>query len=195
MPSKRHPSLRSYTPDERVALATEIDRRYRAGEGSIREIAEKLGTTDSNFYNWRRAGLIAQPVKTVTAKPKVQPQYSPDDRVRLLTEVERLRGAGQALEAACKAVGIAETTWRKWREAAAPVPAMRPVEVQEVTALVPVAPAPPPALSLAPPRPAPGREGPIGLVLVAPGGYHIEGLSVETAAALLNQLEKARALT
>lgn len=60
---------------------------------------------------------------------------------------------------------------------------MRPVEV---TALVPVAPA---ALALAlapPPSEAPAQAA--GLVLVAPGGYRVEGLAVESAAALLRAL-------
>jgi hypothetical protein len=62
---------------------------------------------------------------------------------------------------------------------------MRPVEV---TALVPVASQ---ALSLVPPRPAveaPAVAPAQGLALVAPGGYRVEGLSVETAAALLRAL-------
>ena len=186
MPRRRPPAPRTYSLEERIALVTEIDARYRAGEGSLRAIAQKLGTTDSNFYNWRRAGLIAKPVApepVVAPKAKVQPSYSAADRARILAEVECLREAGQGLEAACKAVGIARTTWRCWREAAAPAPAMRAVEI---TALVPVAPAPPPALTLAPPRPVASGSG--GLTLLAPGGYRVEGLAVETLAQLLRAL-------
>lgn len=120
MPTPRRrgaPSM--YTTEERVALVTEIQRRFAAGEGSLRAIAASLGTTDTSYHNWVKAGL---------------------------------RPAG--------------------------VPAMRALEV---TALVPAGPS---ALALAP---AP-KAAPVPLTLVAPGGYRLEGLDVETAAALLRAL-------
>lgn len=182
MPSKRPPAPRTYTLEERVALATEIARRYQAGEGSIQTIAQKLGTTDSNYYNWRRAGLVAQPPAAPQPPAKAARRiYTPAEREALLAKVDALRAGGKFLEDACKAVGIADSSYRKWRTATAPPPAMRPVEVR---ALVPV-PAPT-ALSLAPPRPAEAPGG--ALVLIAPGGYRVEGLAVESAAALLRAL-------
>ena len=46
-----------YTVEERVALVTEIQRRFATGEGSIRAIATSLGTTDTSYHNWVRAGV------------------------------------------------------------------------------------------------------------------------------------------
>ncbi len=119
MPTSRRGAPPAYTTEERVALVTEIQRRFAAGEGSLRAIAASLGTTDTSYHNWVRAGI---------------------------------RPAG--------------------------VPAMRQLEV---TALVPAGPA---ALTLAP---AP-KAAPVPLTLVAPGGYRLEGLDVEAAAALLRAL-------
>ncbi len=187
MPVKRPPRSRSYTQEERATLASEIARRFAAREGSVRTIAQALGTTDTNFYNWRRAGLVpaTPPVPAPMAAPAASARrlYSPADRGALVAKVDALRVDGRSLDAACKAAGIAETSYRAWRAAAAPPPAMRAVEVR---ALVPV-PAPT-ALALAPPRPAEAPTAAGGLVLVAPGGYRVEGLAVESAAALLKAL-------
>lgn len=46
-----------YTQEEKVALVTEIDRRYRAGDGALRVIAASLGTTETSYYNWLKAGI------------------------------------------------------------------------------------------------------------------------------------------
>lgn len=108
--------------------------------------------------------------------------YPPAERERLRQEVERLRSAGYSTERACQSVGIAADSYRRWRDAAAPAAAMRPVEV---TALVPVRPQ---ALSLIPPKPASEIASAQGLALFSPGGYRVEGLDVETAAALLKAL-------
>jgi len=183
MPIKRPPSSRSYTQEERVALASEIARRIAAGEGTVQTVALALGTTDSNFYNWRRAGLVqaaAAPAPLVAAAARRL--YAPAERDALVAKVDELRAGGQSLDAACKAVGIAETSYRAWRPAATP-PAMRAVEVR---ALVPVA--APTALALAPPRPSVPAVAAGPLVLVAPGGYRVEGLAIEAAAALLRAL-------
>lgn len=157
---------RTYTLEEKQELVVEIERRYRAGEGSLRTIAESLGTSESNYHNWLRAGI--RPPK----KPAAPRQFTAAEREQLRLEVERLRDEGMSLEAACKAVGIAETSYRRWRDDAMPL-TLRPVEV---TALVPAAMA-----AEAPAAPQP-------LTLVAPGGYRIEGLAVETAAQLLRAL-------
>lgn len=167
---------RSYTPEEKIALVSEIDRRYRAGEGAVIHIARQLGTSDTNYYNWVRAGIRPRASEPDKPRPATVPRYDRSERERLLAGVDRLRAEGQYIEAACKQLGIAETTYRRWRSQLRP-PAMRPVEV---TALVPAAP-----LTIAPQRPVPTAEP---LVLVAPGGYRIEGLSVESAAALLRAL-------
>lgn len=152
---------RNYTPEKKLELVTEIERRYRAGEGSLATLAKALGTSESNYHNWLRAGIRPK-------KPAPPRQYSPDERGRLVAEVDRRRSEGLNLDAACKSVGIAETSYRKWKDDATPM-TLRPVEL---TSLVPVA-------------PAAQHES---LTLVAPGGYRLEGLGVESAAALLRAL-------
>ncbi|MDB5096108.1 MAG: hypothetical protein JWM80_529 [Cyanobacteria bacterium RYN_339] len=124
--STRRPAPRIFTHEEKVRLVTEIERRYREGGGSLRAIAASVGATDSNYYNWLRAGI--------------------------------------------RPVG--------------PLPAMRQVEV---TALVPVAPAAVTVVTVAAPAPTPSAPAP-ALNLVAPGGYRLEGLGIESAAALLKAL-------
>lgn len=152
---------RNYIPEQKLELVTEIERRYRAGEGSLATIAKQLGTSESNYHNWLRAGIRPK-------KPAPPRQYSPEERERLAAEVDRLRAEGLNLDAACKEAGIAETSYRKWKDDATPL-TLRPVEI---TALVPMA-------------QSAQQEG---LTLVAPGGYRIEGLAVESAAALLRAL-------
>jgi len=184
MPVTRPPSSRSYTQEERVALVSEISRRVAAGEGTVETVALALGTRDKNYYNWRRAALqqVAQPVAEPlpAAVAAGRRRYTPAEREALVAKIDEMRAAGQSQEVACKAVGIADSSYRAWRLASTP-PAMRPVEVR---ALVPV-PAP---TALAPPRPAASAAAVGALVLVAPGGYRVEGLSVDSAAALLRAL-------
>jgi transposase-like protein len=169
---------RAYTLEEKIALVTEIERRYRAGGGTLKAAAQAAGTTDTSYNNWLRAGIRPLPA-TRPAPPR---PYPPEERKRLLGEVDHLLAGGMGIDAACRQVGISDSSYRKWRDEMGPPPAMRPVEV---TALVPVTPT---ALTLAPPRSAAAFEAGSTLVLVAPGGYRIEGLGVETAAALLRAL-------
>lgn len=195
MARNRRRTPRTYTDEEKIALVTEIERRYRAGDGPVSAIARELGTSDTNYYNWVRKGIqprAAEPERP--ARPVAARPYAEADRTQLLAEVDDQRAKGLSVKAACRCVGIAEKSYRKWREADAPLPAMRPVEVTapapEVTALVPVAIDAPaslfePVSPTAPPRPAPE---PPGLSLVAPGGYRLEGLAVETAVAVLRAL-------
>lgn len=177
--TRRH-TPRTYTLEEKIALVTEIDRRYRAGGVSLKAAAEAAGTTDTSYNNWRRAGIYPRAATPARAsKPRAPRPYEPAERERLMCEVDRLRAEGRRVLAACREVGISEKSYRKWRDEAAPMPAMRPVDV---TALVPAASA---ALELAVPKPAAATA----LTLVAPGGYRIEGLGVEGAAALLRALQ------
>lgn len=126
MPAARRAAPPIYTPADRVRLVTEIQRRFAAGEGTIRAIAASLGTTETSYHNWVKAGV---------------------------------RPPG--------------------------MPAMRSIEVTapspELMALVPAGPT---ALTVAP---AP-KAAPVPLTLVGPGGYRLEGLDVEGAAALLKAL-------
>ena len=52
---------RPFTAEEKLELVTEIARRYCAGEGSLQAIARKLGTSDTNYHNWVRAGIRPAP--------------------------------------------------------------------------------------------------------------------------------------
>jgi transposase-like protein len=179
--TRRGVAPRSYTLEEKVALVTKIDQLYRAGNISLKAAAAAAGTTDTSYQTWLRAGIRPQPV--APARPGAARLYEPEERERLLAAVDGLRARGKGVLAACREIGISDKSYRKWRAAAAPPPAMVPVEV---TALVPVAPVQ--GLTLAPPRPVAGVQPSGGLTLVAPGGYRVEGLAVETAAALLRAL-------
>jgi len=159
---------RRYTHQEKVALVTEIDRIYRAQGGSLRAIAAELGTTDTSYLNWRRAGIEPIP------EPKKQPNrraYSQEERQRLLAEVDSLLEAGETLAEACRTAGVSDESYRRWK-IAAQGPMVRPVEI---TALVPI---------------IPEHRKPLAetLILIAPGGYRLEGLSIDSAAALLRAL-------
>lgn len=166
---------RRYTHEEKVALVTEIDRRHRIQGDPLRVIANQLGTTDTSYSNWRKAGI--EPVKEPRRAEANHPPYSATERERLLAEVDCLRGQGLSIVKACATAGISNKSYRKWKDDLAPPSAMRPVEI---TALVPVARAPVPMVT--------SKPAPETLSLLAPGGYRIEGLSVESAAALLRAL-------
>jgi transposase-like protein len=192
------PRRRITDPAERRAIVAEVLRRYGAGEGTYRALSEQLGVRENEFQYWRRLYPPQPEAPIAPASPvadAVPPKpnglkhpsapYPPAERERLRQEIERLRATGVSTERACKTVGIRPESYRRWRDAVAPAAAMRPVEV---TALVPVRPQ---ALSLVPPQPAavpPEVAEAQGLALLAPGGYRVEGLSVETAAALLRAL-------
>jgi hypothetical protein len=164
--------------DEKVALVTEIDRRYRAGSGSLRAIASALGTTDTSYCNWIKAGI--KPSQTTGSQDRPR-EYSLAEREKLVAEVTRLRADGQSLRSACDAAEVSPKSFRKWQAAVGFSPVLRPVEV---TALVPMAPASA-AMALVAPTSARAVET---LTLVAPGGYRIEGLTIESAVALLRAL-------
>lgn len=179
MARARRPQPRIYTREEKIAFVSEIARRYPSEGKALTAIADELGISASNYYNWLKAGIRPRS----TERPAAPRPYEPAERERLLAEVDRRRAAGLGILAACREVGVSDKTYRKWREDAAPPPAMVPVEV---TALVPVAPvATPSALTLAPPQPV---SEPERLTLVTPGGYRVEGLGVEAAAQLLRAL-------
>lgn len=162
---------RRFTHEEKVALVTEIDRRFRERGGNLRAIAAELGTTDTSYLTWVRAGIRPAPATAQAIRRRTP--YSPQERRELISQVDRLVAEGLTVAAACKSTGVSDESYRRWKMEAAPPP-MRPVEV--VTALVPV---PPQAVTVPEPR---------TLTLVAPGGYRIEGLTTESAAALLRAL-------
>lgn len=163
---------RAYTAAEKAAYVAEFERLYRAGGRTYASIGQQLGVAESNYFAWVAQGIKAPaPAAKPASAGKPRIVYTPDERERLVAEVERRVAAGEAVRVACRAAGIGEKSYRAWRaarRAAAPLP-MREVAV---TALVP-APA-------AAPEPA--------VTLVAPGGYRVEGLDIENAARLLRAL-------
>lgn len=169
---------RKFTLTEKALLVGEIERQYRAGGGSIRAIAQSLGIADASYYGWVKAGIRAPGSR----QPSCAGHHSDEERARLVAEVEARVAGGGTRRPACRAVGIGEKSYRRWKEKLAPPPVMRPVEV---TALVPVAPASLPAFTFAPPA---AEAVPAALTLHAPGGYRLEGLDVATAARLLRAL-------
>ena len=197
MAKTRRPASRSYTLDEKIALVTEIERRYRAGGGALSAIAAAVGTSVTSYRNWVTAGIKPASPPAPAAPSRSRLLYEPAERERLVAEVDRLRLEGRSLEAACREAGISDKSYRKWQLDAAravgfrvPSPAsgpgsrqgwpeMRPVEI---TALVPMSQR---AMTMASPLPTLVAEA---LTLVAPGGYRVEGLGIESAARLLRAL-------
>lgn len=161
----RNTSHRVYTQAEKVAIVSEIARRYRSEGRSVAAIADDLGISPSNYYKWRSDGIIPQTTQTPTARHP----YSAADKERLKAQVEDLLGAGKNLRAACQMVGISDKSFRKWCADADSTTVLRPVEITGIT-------------------PVTATPASAGLSLIAPGGFRVEGLTIETAAQLLKAL-------
>lgn len=201
MPLKRR-TPKVYTPAERVALVTEIQARQRLDSGkSIDAIARQLGIAGPTYFNWLRRG-VRPAVAPVPARGPVAPKrepaspalrvksarrYGPECRREITAEVARRVADGQTLAAALAAVDVGRTTYARWLEQAAPAPAFRAVTVEPVPAVVTPAGTSVALVALTEVAPAMTPPGPV-LTLVAPGGYRIEGLAIESAAALLRAL-------
>jgi hypothetical protein len=168
-----------YTLEEKARFIAEIQRQHRQGGRSYKAIANELGLSDSSYYNWVKAGIepAVLPERTSTKRSAGHRPYRKDERERLTAEVSRLQAEGNSLVSACIAVGISHDSIRRWKSDTGSPPAMRPVEV---SASLPV---PSTALTIFTPKPAPET-----LTLSAPGGYRLEGLGIESAAALLRAL-------
>lgn len=102
-------------------------------------------------------------------------QYTRAEKAAFVAEVSRRHAAGEgSYRAIAASLGIKDKSYHNWVRAGIqstgttePAPSMRPVEV----------------MALVPARPAAAK-----LSLNAPGGYRVEGLDVESAAALLKAL-------
>ena len=196
---KRHPIARKvYSPAEKAALVGEVQRRQRTESRSIDDLARQLGFTASSYYHWVGAGVCApasEPAvacpsigKTPTAEKRLKGARRYDDarRAALLNEIARRRETGQGIRQILAAVDLGRTTYARWLEQMAPVPAFRAVTVEDAPMVTAVALVPAVAVGSAMTPHAMLSAGP--LTLVAPGGYRIEGLAVESAAALLRAL-------
>jgi transposase-like protein len=179
-----------YSRAEKSAFLAQIDRLYQAGGRTYVSIARELGLNDTSYHNWLSQGIkptpAPAPAATASATHRV---FNAAERERLVADIDVLRTRGSSMKAACLAVGISDKSYRTWKAAASP---RLPMRVVEMNALVPM-PSVATALTIVPPTgPAlAGRElggAPIALTLVAPGGYRIEGLGIETAAQLLKAL-------
>jgi hypothetical protein len=89
--------------------------------------------------------------------------------------------AGGTFEAAATALGVSKPTLQAWRTGK-PAAHRRAKEGTQLQGLVPVVVSEP----RKPGRPAVAQAGP--LTVVAPGGFRVEGLSLEAAAQLLRRL-------
>jgi transposase-like protein len=171
-----------YSRAEKSALLAQIDRLYQAGGRTYVSIARELGLGDTSYHRWLSQGIkparARAPVVATPVSPRV---FIAAEREQMVADIDGLRARGNSMKSACMAVGISDKSYRNWKEALAPRLPMRQVEV---TAMVP-APTAGLALTLVPPMPAAGAPA---LTLVAPGGYRIEGLCIETAARLLRAL-------
>lgn len=107
-------------------------------------------------------------------RPDKRRRYSETQKARVLDWLARSEAAGGTELEASKLLGIRTWRIRTWRREAAREPVVRePVRRPEPLALVPIA-ITMPTTTL--------------LVVVAPSGYRIEGLSLEQAVAALREL-------
>lgn len=169
---------RMFTPAEKALLVGEVESRLRTEGGSVRSIAQALGISDSLYYVWVKAGIRPPG----SSQPDAARHRTDAERAAVVARVDAHVAAGGNVRPACRAAGVSEKSYRRWKEKLAPPPVMRPVEV---TALVPVAPAGLPAITFAP---AAAESVPAPLTLHVPGGYRLEGLDVASAATLLRAL-------
>jgi len=197
---KRRRVYKFYTPAEKAALVGEVQRRQRSEGLSAGHIAHQIGISSASYYSWVRAGVRApESALTVQAaagkassaalRAKAGRRYDAGRRDALLAEVAARREAGEGLGAILKSLDLGRKSYARWLECERPMPAFRAVVVEDApseltpaaatVALVPIAEADQ-AIST--------PTGPALLTLVAPGGYRIEGLAVDSAAALLRAL-------
>lgn len=165
-----------HTQAEKEAIVAEIQRRSSQEGLPIRPLAEAFGITPTTYYRWLRQGV--RPASTPSLPNSSRKRFGVGERQALLVaKAEGLRAAGESIRGAAEAVGISEKSLRRWL-AQESRPAFRPVAISDF----------PTSLALVP-RPVATAPSPSELSLVAPGGYRIEGLGVESAAALLRLLE------
>lgn len=194
MPDTPRHRWKHRTLAEKQALIAEIERQVKAGR-RVRPVARELGLAPGNYYRWLSEGLrpaapAPKVAETAVEKPATAP--TPDsvdarERARIIAAVRAALAEGTPVKAAAKREGITKGTFYRWVREAAREPARPARKKREQTrALTIMQPEPPAfrAVTLALAAPAPTME----LVLVAPGGYRLEGLDVASAAALLKAL-------
>jgi transposase-like protein len=183
-----------HTLAEKQAFIAEIERQVKAGRG-VRPVARELGIAPGNYYRWLSEGVrpTASPTaaaETVVEEPATMPTPAGVDareRARIIAAVRASLAEGTPVKISAKRQGITEGTFYRWVREAARRPARPPRKKPEQTRALAIRPPELPAfravtVAVAAPEPI------TGLVLVAPGGYRLEGLDVASAAALLKAL-------
>ena len=113
---------RRFTPDQKVALVTEIARQHRAGLGTLREIATRLGTTDTSYTNWIREGIAPLP------PGRRRPPYTPEERAERVGKVDRcIFRTNPIRDSAPKRSRIPEQSDRRFRAKPITDSALKPI--------------------------------------------------------------------
>lgn len=100
---------RKFTLAEKVLLVGGIERRLRAGEGSVRSIAASLGVADASYHSWVKADIRPPG----THQPAEGRHPTDAERMALVARVERLAAAGHSYRQACQAVGLTAKSFRR----------------------------------------------------------------------------------
>lgn len=163
----------TYSAAERGRIIATVREALTRGR-PVKEAAASCGITQAIFYRWVREAAKA---------PRVAKRGRPAaERAKIVAAVRERVAKGERTSNAAKAEGISDATFYIWAREVT-LPAMRPVTIGPSATRAPAATL---ALTVAPALPA--IPAPQPLTLIAPGGYRIEGLGVEAAAALLRAL-------
>lgn len=191
-------STKHHTLAEKQALIAEIERRVKADGRGVKPVARQLGIAAGSYYRWLREGV--RPTASPAARPgrdvevlapgKPGPAVAPTtgeahERARLMAAVRAGLAHGVPIKITARQHGITEAIFYRWAREAGRGPVRKPVRESAPSQALVVSPPQTPAfraVTLGAPEPA------RALCLVAPSGHRIEGLSVETAAALLRAL-------
>lgn len=169
----------TYTQEERDRIITMIRAGLERGKRAA-VTAKELGISERTFYRWLREKARGGARPAEAGAERAGRRCSSQEKVRIVSAIQRRVAAGEGVVAAARAEGISDACYYNWRREAkaheAQAAPMRPV------ALVPISSA---AVAIAPQATSPQAGE---LTLLAPGGYQIQGLNVDSAARLLRAL-------
>jgi transposase-like protein len=181
---------------EKQALIVEIERRMKVQGRGVKPVANQLGIAVSTYYMWLSAGMrptsdrigrvpSGDMAPRKEAATRTIGESDAHERARIMAAVRAGLAEGVPIKTTTRQHGITEGVFYRWAREAGRVPVSKPVPISVRSQAMVVSPPQTPAfravtLSAAEPARA--------LSLVAPSGHRIEGLSVETAAALLRAL-------
>ena len=174
-------TTQSHGPAERANIMAAVRRGLEVGR-RVGVTARECGITEATYYRWvrERARASSRPVRAAEsqeAAPSVDAYEHAVRRGRLPAEMrEQLqsraivlrREGGLAADAIAERLGVSQSTVSRWLAGRSQEAGF--VQVSVVTDA---------------PEPAPAHAVP---VLVAPGGYRVEGLDVASLADLLRRL-------